>query len=83
MFRYPYGPNVRFYGLAELSAGTSSTISGNLADDGAGGGIHRRGDVTITNSTISGNSAERDGGGIRGGNVTVSDSTISGNLENI
>ena len=42
---------------------------------------HRHaGNVTVTDSTISGNSAGRDGGGIcAGGTLTVTDSTISGN----
>ena len=50
-----------------------------------GGGISSRdGELTITNSTISGNSAQDDGGGIRfhhdgDGALTITNSTISGN----
>jgi len=35
--------------------------------------------VTAIDSTILGNSARRDGGGIQGHTVTVTNSTISGN----
>ena len=43
-----------------------------------GGGIFSLENLTVTNSTISGNTAEEEGGGIFG-RVTVTDSTISGN----
>lgn len=47
----------------------------------SGGGISANGDVTVTSSTISGNSAGFGGGGgiAAGRNVTVTSSTISGN----
>jgi hypothetical protein len=54
--------------------------SGSL--DTLGGGIlNNGGTVTVTSSTISGNSADLAGGGIlnNGGTVTVTGSTISGN----
>ena len=57
------------------------TISGGNVPGGSGGGIFNfRGTLTISGSTISGNSALT-GGGIhqREGILTVSDSTISGN----
>jgi hypothetical protein len=53
-----------------------STISDNSAN--YGGGIWG-GEVTVTDSMISGNAARSDGGGIGGGNVAVTDSMISGN----
>jgi hypothetical protein len=60
---------------------TSSTISGNSG--GQGGGIYNNsGTVTVTGSTISGNTAPGggQGGGIFNfGTVTVTGSTISGN----
>jgi hypothetical protein len=57
-----------------------STISGNAASSNGGGIFVYRGNVTATDSTISGNSA-RDGGGIHGlrGDIVVSGSTLSGN----
>jgi hypothetical protein len=56
----------------------NSTLSGNSAN--VGGGIFNAGPLTITNSTLSGNSAATDGGGIVNvGSVTVTNSTLSGN----
>ena len=59
---------------------SDSTIAGNTAG-GNGGGIDNAGTITITNSTIAGNSAtDGHGGGIyNDGNVTVSYSTVEGN----
>lgn len=68
-----------------------TTISGNSAGGtfGSGGGIDYAGQVSgpdrtvlkITNSTISGNTAAYDGGGIRHifGDLRISNSTIAGN----
>ena len=63
---------------------TDSMIIGNTG--GNAGGIHSSqiiGSIlTVTGSTISGNTATVDGGGIRiadGGTLTVTDSTVSGN----
>ena len=74
--------------LGNFSA-SYSTISNNHVDAfvstlGFGGGLQLRNDVTITNSTISGNSASRSAGGIRissptSARVDIIDSTISGN----
>ena len=66
---------------------TSSTISSNTAARGDGGAVNGGfgGDVTITNSTLSDNTATGEpasqGGAIHqsSGNVTVTNSTISGN----
>jgi len=55
-------------------------MSGNSSSDSGGGGIANIGTATITNSTISGNSAGDPGGGIaNGGTFTIDNSTISGN----
>ena len=62
---------------------TNSVISGNFTDaaSGSGGGIYSDGiTMNITNSTISGNSAEA-GNGIfnTGGGMAIINSTVSGN----
>ncbi len=45
-----------------------------------GGGIFNQGNLTLTNSTVSGNTAGADGGGIfNQGNLTLTNSTVSGN----
>ncbi len=59
---------------------SSSTITGNSANDG--GGITNWGTLTVINTTISGNtSITQAGGGIQNssGSLTVTNSTISGN----
>jgi len=70
---------------------TVATISGITISNGnapagnAGGGISKeQGDLTVTNSTISGNSASA-GGGISNfqGDLTVTNSTISGNFATV
>ena len=51
---------------------------------GGGGGIFNRGTLTVTNSTVSGNSARgmpgRGGGIFNGGTLTVTNSTVTGNI---
>ncbi|WP_353081654.1 choice-of-anchor Q domain-containing protein, partial [Tessaracoccus lapidicaptus] len=59
-----------------------STVRDNSVTGGAGGGVYGffNSTVTIERSTISGNSANDVGGGIRSlGNTTIVNSTISGN----
>ena len=55
------------------------TIQNGANSGGDGGGIGNLGTLTLTNSTISGNSAEFGGGIINDGTATVTNSTISGN----
>lgn len=58
------------------------TVRGGTAQDGGGLGLEN-GSFTITNSTISGNTALGSCGGIFlnfGGNLSISNSTISGNM---
>ncbi|MEM4412690.1 MAG: choice-of-anchor Q domain-containing protein [Candidatus Caldarchaeum sp.] len=56
------------------------TVRNGCADGANGGGIDNLGTVTITNSTISGNSANYGGGGIgNAGGIAITNSTISGN----
>jgi CSLREA domain-containing protein len=64
---------------------SSTMITGNSADASGGGIYHRQGSLSITNSTISGNSAAS--GSIGGGGIlvaasasaTITASTLSGN----
>ena len=58
-----------------------STNGSPPADFGVAGGIaNSSGIVTITNSTVSGNSASNEGGGILSfGTLTIMNSTVSGN----
>jgi len=59
-----------------------STGASPPEDFGVAGGIYNQlGIVTITNSTISGNSASNEGGGIvnGGGTLTITNSAVSGN----
>jgi CSLREA domain-containing protein len=83
-------PNFRIFNIA---SSTNVTISGLTIANGnisgsRGGGILNSGTVTITNSTISGNSnggGGGNGGGILNSNVgtmTIANSTISGNSAN-
>ena len=63
------------------------TISGNSADQGQGGGIYNDGldgsaRMTITNSTISGNTAWPGGGISNNGTMTITNTTLSGNSDN-
>ncbi|MGI8857866.1 MAG: choice-of-anchor Q domain-containing protein [Thermomicrobiales bacterium] len=58
------------------------TIQNGVATNANGGGIFNDGTLTVTNSTISGNTAVYYGGGIDnglGGTLMVTNSTISGN----
>jgi hypothetical protein len=61
--------------------GGTVEISGLTITGGSGGGIYNAGTLTVSNSTITGNTSNWDGGGIYNfnGNLTVERSTISGN----
>jgi Right handed beta helix region len=60
-----------------------STIAGNRALAGSGGGFHASGPLTLDRSTVSGNTAEGVGGGLdssdSGDTLTIVNSTITGN----
>ena len=55
------------------------TISGGNAGIGNGGGISNAGDMTVTESTVSGNAAAFGGGIDNTGTLVVSYSTLSAN----
>src|SRR5262249_30800867 len=55
------------------------TITGGSADNG--GGLVNHGTLTLTNCTLSGNSASHSGGGLwNNGTLTLTNGTVSGNL---
>jgi hypothetical protein len=59
---------------------TSSTVSGNVAQFGGGGGIANEANLTLADTTVSFNNAGADGGGIRNsGALTITWSTIANN----
>lgn len=75
------GTGIQNNGTASL---TNSTITNNMGGNGGGIGVGNALDATLTviDSTISGNTATVDGGGIRmpfGGNLTVTNSTVNNN----
>jgi CSLREA domain-containing protein len=73
----------------EVASGVTASISGvtisagrNVLGMGNGGGIYSLGTLTVTNSTLSADSASHAGGAIftaGSGNLTVANSTLSGN----
>jgi hypothetical protein len=85
-----YGGGVYVYG--DPAAGSApvdiadSSLFGNYArSDGGGAYLGASGAMTVAQTTISGNDANRSGGGLavgygaNGGSVTISNSTLSGN----
>jgi hypothetical protein len=72
-------------GIFNVASGTTANIAGltltnGYALAGDGGGIFNDGMLTVTNCTLSDNSASMGGGGIlNGGTLTVTNSTLSDN----
>ena len=70
-------------GIGNTTFDSLRIVNGNAIGDG--GGINNTGNglVTLINSTVSGNTATLNGGGIFGnGSVTLTNSTVSGNTSN-
>ncbi|MDG2991576.1 filamentous hemagglutinin N-terminal domain-containing protein [Candidatus Synechococcus calcipolaris G9] len=71
--------------VVNITGGTTTvnlhdlTITRGNSGDFTGGGILNNGTLTVTNSTISGNTATAGGGIINTGMLTVTNTTISGN----
>jgi hypothetical protein len=60
---------------------TNSVVSGNVSSSNAGGGIDASsGTLTLTGTTVSGNSAVGGGGIAPGGTTSIVRSTVSGNV---
>lgn len=71
-------------GIQSFSGSTElirTTVSGNAANNGMGGGIQNsvQATLSLTNSTVSGNSADRGGGISSVGTLTLTDSAVSAN----
>ena len=72
-------------GAFEVDSGVTASIVGltiSGSSTGYGGGIENAGTLTVSDSTISDNNADGDGGGIQnesGGTLTITNSTITGN----
>jgi hypothetical protein len=65
---------------------SGSTVVGNVAQDGASGGIGNSGNITLINTTLSENTATTDGGGMvnyTGGTAELSETTFSLNSASI
>lgn len=69
-----------------IGNGVSATISGVTIENGSsssfnrGSGISNEGTLSVSNSTLSGNSGSLGGGIFNGGTLTLSNSTLSGNF---
>ena len=71
------GGGIRVESGAALTLVDSQVLNNGAAD---GGGIHNAGTLTLTNSTVNGNSATGQGGGVYNvGTLTVAGSTVSQN----
>jgi len=67
-------------GNATLVLANLTLAGGNAGTPSSGGGVFSFGNVTLTNSTVSGNSSGHFGGGVNAfGNVMLTNSTVSGN----
>ncbi|WP_088256736.1 choice-of-anchor Q domain-containing protein [Fimbriiglobus ruber] len=70
----------------QVDGGVTTALTGLTIEDGdatSGGGVYVAGTVTITDGTITGNTASFSGGGVEvlsGGAATITDSTITGNI---
>ena len=73
------GGGIYFHG-ADGGSLTNVTISGHTVSGGNGGGIWNDSTITVTSSTINGNSAVSGGGIYNEGTIDISSSTVNGNM---
>jgi hypothetical protein len=69
-------------GGIDNQTGATLTVNNSTVSNNTGSGINNYGSLTVSGSTISGNSTRGDGGGIEnigGGTLTVTNSTLSNN----
>ncbi len=59
------------------------TITNGASDNGYGGGIYNIGTLTVSNVTLSGNSAHYGGGIYNSGTLTIQNSSLTGNVASI
>ena len=74
VFNIPTGKNVAISGVTVQNGNASGPFPADL-----GGGIVNQGTLTLTNSTVSGNSSRIGGGMSNEGALILSDTTVSGN----
>ena len=71
------------FSVFTVNSGVTASISGLTISNGNsdGGGVYNTGNLTLTNDTISGNSAPNGGGGVYNnhGTATLTNDTLSGN----
>ena len=76
------GPSSNF-AVFSVNPGVTASISGLTISNGNaidGGGVYNFGSLTLTDDTLSGNSAQDYGGGVwNSGTATLTDDTLSGN----
>jgi hypothetical protein len=77
-------PDFRIFDITggDVTLESLTIRNGNVSGTSSGGGIFNSGTLAVTNSSISGNTAGANGGGIantNGGTLTVTNSSISGN----
>jgi predicted outer membrane repeat protein len=72
--------NVRIFSATANLTLEGLTLTGGVAGSGqSGGAVNSDATVTLTNSTVTGNSAGLHGGGISADTATLTNSTVSGN----
>jgi len=71
------------FSVFTVNSGVTASISGLTISNGNasyGGGVYNSGNLTLTNDTLSGNSAQLYGGGVyNSGTATLTNDTLSGN----
>ena len=74
-----HGTSGGIYSFNGAVVGDRSSIDGNASTTSAIGGIGAYGSITLTNSTVSNNSAALTWGGLSSATITLLNTTVSGN----